>query len=74
MTLSNYRHFLSHVMKQINVGYANTREQLRAQLVSHQSFQHSAATSNLYGQTGEGLNLVVGGELKVLAIHTSFIR
>lgn len=65
LTLSSYRHFLSKVMKKINVGYLNGREERSAQLVSHQSFQHSAATSKLYGQTGEGLNLVVAGELKV---------
>jgi hypothetical protein len=52
-------------MKTINIGYANGREALRAQLVSHQSFQHSAATSRLYGQTNDGLNLVIDGELKV---------
>jgi hypothetical protein len=65
LTLSNYRHFLSNVMKKVNIGYANAHEKLRAQLVSHQPFKHSAATSRLYGQTGDGLNLVVDGELKV---------
>lgn len=65
LTLSSYRHFLARVMKKLNIGYANTHEKLRAQMISHQSFQHSAATSRLYGQSGDGLNLIVDGELKV---------
>jgi hypothetical protein len=56
-------------MKRINLHYLNMREQRNAQLVSHQAFQHSAATSNIYGQTGEGLNLMVDGELKVSTFY-----
>jgi hypothetical protein len=52
-------------MRKLNSSYANRRENLRSDVLSHFAFQHSKATSLLYGQNTDGLNLIMNSELKV---------